>query len=266
MKDQPETTTPGNTGLKIIGAGFGRTGTLSLKVALNELGFGPCYHMTEVFQHPDHNELWLAAGRGEQVNWHDILGEYQSTVDWPTCTFYKELMQAYPDAKVLLTVRDPERWYESVNSTIYHVSRGKTFSPASSIATFMMKRFIPVSRGHLQMIGTLIWKNTFHGKFSDKEYALSIFNQHIEEVKKVVPAEKLLVYEVKEGWEPLCNFLGVDVPKDTPFPHLNERDSFAGTQRRRQLERVINVTFIASLVVMLLLFRRLLPIPRVWRK
>lgn len=266
MVDQPETTAPDNTGLKIIGAGFGRTGTLSLKTALNELGFGPCYHMTEVFQHPDHNELWLAAARGEQVNWNDILGEYQSTVDWPGCAFYKELMRAYPDAKVLLTVRDPERWYESVNSTIYRVSRSKTFSPASSIASFLMRRFIPVSRVHLQMIGTIIWKDTFHGKFEDKAYALSVFNRHNEEVKKVVPAEKLLVYDVKEGWGPLCSFLGVDVPKDTPFPHLNDRDSFVGTQRRRQLERGINVAIIACLVVTLLLFRRLLPVPRVSRK
>lgn len=266
MEDQPSTMTNDSKGLRIIGAGFGRTGTLSLKVALNQLGFGPCYHMTEVFQHPEHNELWLAAAKGERVNWHDIFDEYQSTVDWPACAFYKELIEAYPDAKVLLSVRDPERWYESVSSTIYRVSRGRRFSPSAAIASLMMRRFIPVARQHLQMIGMLIWQNTFHGKFEDKAFALNVFRQHNEEVKQVVPAEKLLVFNVKEGWEPLCRFLGVETPKDTPFPHLNDRDSFVGTQRRQQLERAVNVTLIVGLVAMLLLLRRLLPVPRLRRK
>src|SRR5579884_3535914 len=106
-------------GLKIIGAGFGRTGTLSVKAALEELGFGPCYHMIEVFQHPDHLLQWEAATRGEAIDWRKLLEGYQAAVDWPACSFYKQLMEIYPDAKVLLTVRDPEKWYESVISTIY---------------------------------------------------------------------------------------------------------------------------------------------------
>src|SRR5690242_7699355 len=114
---------PGNTGkvrsLKVIGAGFGRTGTLSLKVALEELGFGPCYHMIEVFQYPEHAKLWEAATQGKPIDWDQIFANYQATVDWPGCTFYADLMARYPDAKVLLSVRDPETWYESVMSTIY---------------------------------------------------------------------------------------------------------------------------------------------------
>lgn len=109
--------------LEVIGAGFGRTGTMSLKVALEELGFEPCYHMSEVFTHPEHVELWRAAAQGEPVEWEQIFGGYRATVDWPACTFYGELMENYPDAKVILTVRDPQRWYESAYNTIYTIDR-----------------------------------------------------------------------------------------------------------------------------------------------
>jgi len=99
--------------VKVIGAGFGRTGTMSLKVALETLGFGPCYHMMELLAYPEHADVWEAARRGEAVKWDGILGEYDAAVDWPACTFYEELMERYPEAKVLLSVRDPDRWYES---------------------------------------------------------------------------------------------------------------------------------------------------------
>ena len=115
--------------MKVIGAGFGRTGTMSLKEALEELGFGPCYHAIELFENPAHAGLWEAAERGEPVDWDELLGGYEATVDWPGCTFYKDLMQAYPDAKVLLNVWDPERWYESAANTIYNIRRGGTLSP-----------------------------------------------------------------------------------------------------------------------------------------
>ena len=93
--------------MKVIGAGFGRTGTMSLKVALETLGFDPCYHMTEVFAHPDHAGFWISAWREEPADWDGILGEYEAAVDWPACTFYEELMERNPDAKVILSVRDP---------------------------------------------------------------------------------------------------------------------------------------------------------------
>jgi Sulfotransferase domain len=195
-------------GLKVIGAGFGRTGTLSLKSALEELGFGPCYHMTELFEKPGATEQWSAIANGEPIDWNTVFDGYQATVDWPACAVYKELIQVYPAAKVLLSVRDPEKWYESVASTIYQ-SSNRDPTPL-----------------HARMIDTLIWQGTFNGRFEEKDYAIAIFQRHIEEVKRDVPPEKLLVYDVKEGWPPLCTFLGVEVPAEKSFPHLNDRESF----------------------------------------
>jgi Sulfotransferase domain len=226
---------PGQGGLKIIGAGFGRTGTLSTKAALETLGFGPCYHMTEVFNKPTDFALWEAATRGEPVNWHEIFAGYQATVDWPGCAFYADLMQVYPNAKVLLNVRDPEKWYESVSSTIYQTSRGTSRSLLALLFSQVIVRLIPNARHIRGMIQALIWEKTFGGRFQDKDYAIAVFEQHIEEVKQRVPPEKLLVYDVKQGWEPLCAFLGVEIPKDTPFPHLNDRANFAGNRMLQQM-------------------------------
>lgn len=203
-------------GLKVIGAGFGRTGTLSLKHALEELGFGPCYHMTELFDKPGADEQWQAIAMGEPVDWNTVFEGYQATVDWPACTFYQELMQAYPEAKVLLTIRDPEKWYESTYSTIYQVSHQN-----------------PALSSHVRMVNAIIWERTFNSKFEHKDYAISVFLRHIEEVKHSVPPEKLLVYDVKEGWQPLCAFLRVEVPTATPFPHLNDRANFVGRLRQQ---------------------------------
>lgn len=249
-------------GLRIIGAGFGRTGTLSLKEALNQLGFGPCYHMTEVFNHPEHIALWEAAARGEPIDWNDIFADYQATVDWPACDFYKELMVAYPEAKVLLTVRDPEHWYESVQNTIYLSSRKNLRSPLVAVISFAMRKFVPEMRKRLRMLNAVIWNGTFDGKFEDKDYAITIYKQHIEEVKQYVPPEKLLAYNVKEGWEPLCAFLGVAVPQDEPFPHLNDRESFPGNRMMRNMEHVSNVILVSSVLATVVLIIRLLPIAR----
>ncbi len=240
--------------LKVIGAGFGRTGTLSLKAALEELGFGPCYHMTEVFSHPQHIADWVAATEGKPVDWKDLLSNYQATVDWPACTFYEELMRVYPDAKVLLTVRNPDSWYESVSSTIYPISRRATGSPfIVFIGSLLFPERIRVGR----MINALIWQGTFDGKFEDKEYALAVFQRHIEEVKKNVPTEKLLIYDVKQGWEPLCAFLGVEIPRDKPFPHLNERASFIGNRLMQRTQRqVVGVILGIGVLAALFFLRR----------
>ena len=210
--------------VEVIGAGFGRTGTLSLKAALEELGFAPCYHMTELFENPQHAELWERAAHGESIRWDDLLGDYGATVDWPGCTFYEEMMEAYPDAKVLLSVRDPERWYESTRNTIYRISK---LTQRSLLGIFTPKRVRRVGR----MVNEVIWEGTFSNNFEDREYAIEVFERHNESVKQRVPEDKLLVYEVKEGWEPLCEFFGVEVPK-TPFPHLNDTDDFQARIRR----------------------------------
>ena len=206
--------------MKVIGAGFGRTGTMSLKVALEELGFGPCYHMTEVFEHPEHLPLWEAAIKGEPVHWEQIFGSYQAAVDWPTAAFYKELMKVYPHAKVLLTIRDPEKWYESTKNTLYPTEFASEPSPI------------------MRMAAKLLWEQTFDGNFEDRRYAMEVFKRHNEEVKKHVPPERLLVYEVKEGWKPLCEFLGVEIPEEKPFPHLNDTEAFKEMvqQRRAQMD------------------------------
>jgi hypothetical protein len=238
-------------GLKIIGAGFGRTGTLSLKAALEELGFGPCYHMTEVFHHPEHVAYWRAAANGEPVDWHKLFDGYQATVDWPACTFYKELMQAFPDARVLLTVRDPQSWYESASSTIYNVRARDNRSLPTALRRTILRLFFPAIRQMVQVNDALIWQGTFDGRFEDRQYAISVFQKHIEEVKRTVPPERLLVYDIKQGWEPLCTFLDVPVP-DKPFPRLNDRASFAGTRNLRRLQTRLVATALIALASSLL--------------
>lgn len=206
--------------MQVIGAGFGRTGTLTLKAALEELGVGPCYHMVEVlWGDTGRLPLWQAAANGEEVDWKAVFEGFESTVDWPGCTFWEPLMEVFPDAKVLLTVRDPESWYESARNTIY----------ASLIAgqkgELKEGDEEPPSPEAFQMISALIWQGTFHGKFEDKAYAIEMFDKHIAEVKSKVPPERLVVHEVKEGWKPLAQMLGVPEPR-AEFPRLNDKVAF----------------------------------------
>jgi hypothetical protein len=137
-------------------------------------------------------------------------------------------MQKYPDAKVLLNVRDPERWYESAANTIYNIRRGGVLSPMG----LMMWIVAPGMARGTQTLNKIIWEDTFCGNFEDRRYAIEVSNRHIEEVKEHVPADRLLVYEVKDGWEPLCKILDAEVPEGTPFPRLNDTATFR--QRRRR--------------------------------
>ena len=225
--------------MKVIGAGFGRTGTLSLKAALEELGFGPCYHMVEVMRHTAHAKVWAERGEGRPVDWKALFNGYQATVDWPACTYYQELMKVFPDAKVLLSVRDPEKWYESVRNTIF---QARQFMQ-KSWARFLM----PGAKIRSRMMDSIIWDGTFSGRLEDRQYAIEVFNRHIEEVKRYVPPERLLVFDVKEGWEPLCRFLGVPVP-NKPFPRLNDTVTFQ--QRIKNRVRLMGVA--AAVVVALI--------------
>jgi hypothetical protein len=236
--------------LEVIGAGFGRTGTMSLKVALETLGFGPCYHMTEVFTHPEHVELWRAAAQGKPLAWEQIFDGYRATVDWPGCAFWAELLQSYPDAKVILTVRDPNEWYESAYNTIYRIS-GAASSPVFYLASLL----VPAAKRmkHAQrMIIEVVWQRDLDGRFEDRRYAIETFERHNEEVKQHVPAENLLVYEVREGWGPLCEFLGVEMP-DEPFPHLNDSEVFKGRIRRIRVLTAVALTLGVSLAGLVLL-------------
>jgi len=217
--------------IKVIGAGFGRTGTMSLQAGLEELGFKKCHHMTQIKKSRKGLKLWYEVSQGKPVNWDDLFEGYQATVDWPACTFYKELVQHYPNAKVVLTVREPERWYDSTRSTIFVSSR---------IYPRWMRLLIPKLR-RFEIVDRIIWKDTFHGRFTDKQHAIRVFNQHIEEVKKTILPEKLLIYEVKQGWEPLCEFLDVPIPQDKPFPHFNDKSEYP--KRIKQRQRIVKLVY-----------------------
>jgi len=209
--------------LKVIGAGFGRTGTWSTKAALDELGL-PCYHMTEVIQNKDnksHLDFWRNVANsppGTQQDWEPIFAKYAATVDNPGCCVYRELMAAYPDAKVLLTLhpRGAEAWYESTIDTIYFTENLWQFK--------VLELLTPFGRKFGDMSRKLIWGRTLNGVMGDKTKAVARYNAYVEEVKAAVPPDKLLIFKVTEGWEPLCAFLGVPKP-ETEFPNLNDRAS-----------------------------------------
>jgi hypothetical protein len=213
--------------MKLIGAGFPRTGTASQKVALELLGLGPCYHFYELFAHPQDVASWRKAAQGEPVDWVSFLQGWNSTVDWPGCSFYREMADAFPDAKVLLSVRDPERWYESFYNTIYQAGQRATsdaYPSAPNAPPNPLQGVFEFAGWHLQ--GAVL-----EGRFAEKDHAIAIFNRHIKEVKRTIPADRLLVFDVKQGWEPLCAFLGLPVP-DQPFPHVNDTAAFWENARR----------------------------------
>jgi hypothetical protein len=232
--------------VKVIGAGFGRTGTMSLKVALEALGFSPCYHMTEVFAHPEHAAFWISAWRGEPADWDGVLGGYEAAVDWPACTFYEELMERHPDAKVILSVRDPERWYESVRNTIYELSVVIPRHPIYRIGYKLVSFFVFRGPGNRNLADAIIWQGTFDDRFEDKHHAIEVFERHDAEVQRRVPKDRLLVYDVKAGWGPLCEFLGVEEPEE-PFPRTNDA---AEMQRRLQGVKAISIAVPVTLTLL----------------
>jgi hypothetical protein len=221
---------------------------MSLKVALEDLGFGPCYHMSEVFEHPEHVDAWEAAASGEPADWDSLFSDYNATVDWPGAALYEELVQRYPEAKVILTVRDPDRWYESARHTIFNIQKVAP-SPIFSLAALFVPRMRQIKRV-AAMASDLVWNRVFHGGFEDREYAIEVFDRWDEEVKRRVPPERLLVYEVKKGWGPLCEFLGVEAPTDKAFPHLNDGETFRKMIRRRTALASAALAGAASLVLL----------------
>jgi hypothetical protein len=197
--------------LRVIGVGVGRTGTYSLKLALHRLGLGPCHHMEEVLQNrPVQVPLWAAAVNG-RPDWPAIYDGYQSAVDWPTAGFYRELVAAYPSAKFVLTVRSPERWTESFSQTIYKLMAERDRAPEDM-------------RAWLDMAVGVIEKSGFPSGL-DAAGLMAAFAAHNAAVAAAIPARQLLVYQVKDGWGPLCAFLGETAP-DEPFPRSNDRGEF----------------------------------------
>lgn len=201
--------------LQVIGAGMPRTGTLSLKTALEQLGFGPCHHMTELFAHPGQWPLWNRIGDGEEVEWEEIFGPYRATTDAPGVYFWRQLMARYPEARLILTERDPERWYQSMTSTIFS-PRHREMIQASPVGAIIAK------------LARRSWTGRDDALRSgppSREVMIELFKAHNAAVRAEVPTERLLIYSVSEGWDPLCSFLGVEVPA-TPFPHVNSTEEF----------------------------------------
>jgi Sulfotransferase domain len=203
--------------LKVIGVGFGRTGTMSLTLALDQLGFGRCNHMAS----PDRHPLWIDAADGKP-DWERIFEGFNSTTDYPSCNFWRQLSSFYPQAKILLSVRDPNKWFDSTQATIFSPATIDQMSNSPSKAFFEKAVWVGI-------------KDRIH----DRDFMVAHFNRHVAEVKRAIPKERLLIYDVKEGWEPLCAFLGVAVPS-APFPSVN---STAETQASLQAMRDFNQAF-----------------------
>ena len=191
-------------GLFVIGAGFGRTGTSSMKTALELLDIGPCHHMKEVTT-PEQTAYWLAAAEEQATDWDQVFNGYRSCVDWPAAFFWRELSEVYPDAKILLTVRDSESWYKSMRNTILDVLKHKP--DANTVAT------------------KLVGEGVFTNRLDDKEHVIGLYEQNTRDVQAAFSSDRLLTYELGAGWEPLCRFLGKPVP-DIPFPHSNTTEDF----------------------------------------
>jgi hypothetical protein len=212
--------------VKIIGAGFPRTGTNTLRESLELLGFNKTYHMKQLLVHPENLHYWTTLRDTGTTDWEGLYDGYQATVDFPCYPWYKEHMKQYSDAKVILSLRPFEDWYDSFYNTIW-----KAQNPPEAQAKEMEQKVAsdPRLQSVMKVMGfakKAIVEDHFQGRFLDKEFMEKVFNDHHEEVKNYVPANKLLVFDVSEGWEPLCKFLGVEVPEES-LPHTNKKEDFA---------------------------------------
>ena len=201
-------------GLEVIGSGFGRTGTMSLKAALEKLGFGPCHHMAELIEDPARLPPWRAALRGETPDWDAVFADYRSAVDWPAAHYWRALADRYPDAKIVHTTRDPDRWWTSFQDTVGAVIRKAGMGPGCE-----EMRNVP------ELIHEMAVRQTFRSTVDDKAAAVAALEARDAEVRAFPDPDRVLVFDVREGWGPLCAFLGVDAP-DGPFPHANSTDDF----------------------------------------
>lgn len=194
--------------LAVVGAGVGRTGTHSLKLALEQLLGGPCHHMIEVFGHPEQVPIWIDAIEGRPVDWSKLLEQYRAIVDWPGCSFWRELLADNPDALVLLSVRDPEAWYRSASNTIFNA----------------FDRLPPESMTWMSKFRELL-RDRFSDRLDDADAMIEAYERHNEAVRSEVPPAQLLEWRPSDGWEPICERLGVPVPAEA-FPVTNTTNDF----------------------------------------
>lgn len=198
--------------LRVVGVGLGRTGTHSLKLALEDLLDGPCYHMIEVFAHLDHVPLWHAAVRGEPPDWDRIFDGFVASVDWPGAAFWRDLVDEYPDALVVLSLRaDADEWWRSASNTIFEATRREP-PPESGLGEW-----------HAMVLDLLTRR--FTERWYEREPAKRAYERHNEEVRSAVPGDRLVEWRPDDGWAPLCAALGASVP-DRPFPHVNTTAEF----------------------------------------
>ena len=220
--------------LKVIGAGYSRTGTLSLKRALEILGVGRCYHFTEVLKRR-HATHWLDILDGGPQDWDAIFDGYGATVDWPAVTYYRELADYYPNAKVILTTRDPEQWHASISKALLPLRQ-------------VLPSWLPWASRIRRLTDLTIWQGTFEGRVEDREFATACLRHHSQEVTAAIDSQRLLVFDVRQGWNPLCEFLQCPVP-DVPFPRTNSRRSIhAAVWAIRCLKWLIVATVIVAVV------------------
>ena len=223
--------------IEVIGAGLGRTGTMSLKFALERMGLGPCFHMVELMKVPERLKYLKQAHKTGDSDWDALFHGFSSAVDYPICLYLQPLLQKYPDAKVVLTLRDPDVWYTSVTNTIWHAAPHS----ASDILKLIwgtirhkdMRKVAPVFNHSDQ----LIWKEQFEGRFRDKDFAIAKYHEHTEWVRSIVPEGQLLEYNLGDGWVPLCEFLDKEILKEE-FPKSNDQAEFQRKLKRLQTEGV----------------------------
>jgi hypothetical protein len=199
--------------LRVIGTGFGRTGTDSMREALEILGFGPCHHMSEVGRDPEQKRLWRALARGAAPDWERLFAGYASCVDFPSAWYWRDLIRAYPEARVILTWRSPESWWGSYEKTVARFTGAGADPDSLGVA--------------------LVGDQVFGGRPLDRDHVLAVYEAHNAAVQAAVPRERLLVHRLGDGWEPLCAHLGVPVP-GRPYPMRNTAAEFAANQQRRE--------------------------------
>jgi hypothetical protein len=223
--------------LEVIGAGFSRTGTMSLKRALEILGVGRCYHFTELLKRR-HVARWLAIANGGPADWDELFAGYAAAVDWPAAAYYRELADHYPDAKVILTIRDPGEWHSSLSKALLPLRRSLT-------------QWLPWKSRIARLTDEVIWDGTFAGRAHEREFAVARFLRHTGEVRAVIDSKRLLVFDVKEGWEPLCRFLGRPVP-GVPFPRANRRSTIRAATWLMTSLKIVAIALLLALLLGLL--------------